>query len=165
MKSLEISMTSGPDGKTILFKGVVDEYADFSKLDVSGDSRLVFDLGGVRLINSLGIRSWTNWLKSLGRRAIVFRRCSKPIVDQMNILEGFVPLLAIVESFFVPYHCGNCDNVSQLLFKSGVEFTPGTADQPERVSAPEKVICEKCRGPMELDVIEPRYFRFLKYRR
>ncbi len=165
MKSLEITVTGSPQEPVVTFMGVVDENCDFDEIPISNAPSLTFDLSGVRLVNSLGIRAWVTWMKKLAGRAFVFRRCSKPIIDQINALDGFLPRASIVESFYVPYHCAICEHSDIVLFRKGIEFEKGTADRPKLVESPERIECHRCRGVMEMDVIESKYFRFLEYRR
>lgn len=163
--TLNISIEPSPEGAVFCLKGFVDENVRFDQLPVGSETHLIFDLGGVHLISSLGIRGWVSWMKARHEKSFVFRRCSKAIVDQINVLEGFLPPISVIESFLVPYHCDTCEYGEQILFRQGVEFEKGTADRKERISPPANVTCPKCHSPMEIDVIESKYFRFLKYRR
>ncbi|MCM2280284.1 MAG: hypothetical protein NDI61_00400 [Bdellovibrionaceae bacterium] len=162
---MQISVTSTKDGAIFHLSGFLDENVRFESVKVPPLVNLIFDLGEVALINSIGIRSWVNWMKSMRDRSFTFRNCSKAMVDQINILDGFLPPGSFVESFYVPYHCDNCDGSEKVLFRQGREFEKGTADRAERVAPPANVTCVKCGGPMVMDVIESKYFRFLKYRR
>ncbi len=144
-------------------RGVVDEDTTFESIETESDAILIFDLSGVSLINSMGIRNWVNWFKANPTKRLTFRNCSKPIVDQVNALEGFLPQGSIVESFFVPFHCENCGHSDRTLFRKGHEFTMGTADAKPQVRPPH-MKCAKCGSEMEMDIIEAKYFRFLKYR-
>ncbi len=161
---LDITVRESPEGSVLHFNGCVDERARFGTVPVPGPN-LIFDLGGVALINSLGIRGWVNWMREMRDKSFTFRRCSKAIVDQINVLEGFLPPTSFVESFFVPYHCDACGGGEQILFRHGEEFEKGTADRSGRVSPPTGAECPKCRARMEMDVIESKYFRFIRYRR
>lgn len=162
---LDVAISASSDGVVLKFDGCVDENARFEDLSVPAEASLVFDLGEVKLINSLGIRGWVGWMKTMRDRTFVFRRCSRAIIDQISVLDGFLPPRSHVESFFVPYHCDPCDREERILFRHGVEFEKGTADRPERVTPPTKTVCADCGKTMEMDVIETKYFRFLKYRR
>jgi anti-anti-sigma regulatory factor len=165
MEALEIRISPAPDGTVISFIGIVDEQARFDTLTIQAPGMICFDLGGVTLLNSLGIRNWINWMKKMNDHSFLFRRCSRPIIDQVNIISGFLPQRSVIESIFVPYHCDSCENSEQILFSQGVEFTKGTADVLEKVTPPSNVVCSKCKAAMVMDVIEAKYFSFLRYRR
>ena len=162
LSKLNIDKRETPDGTVVSLRGSIDEETNFAEIDGT-EPRLIFDLSGVSLINSMGIRNWVNWMKANRNRSLVFRNCSKPIVDQINALEGFLPPGSVVESFFVPYVCENCGHADRVLFRRTHEFDQGTADQKQSIRPPE-LKCPKCGEQMEMDVIEAKYFRFLRYR-
>ena len=160
---ITIESLDTPEGMLMTLKGIVDEDTTFNCIPADQSKRLIFDLSGVSLINSMGIRNWVNWMKANKDRSMIFRSCSKAIIDQVNALDGFLPAGAIVESFFVPYHCDNCGNSARTLFRKGHEFEMGTADAKPQIRPPQQK-CPKCQNAMEMDVIESKYFRFLRYR-
>lgn len=164
-KILDVAIRDSIDGPVVSFDGFINENVRFDQLPIAPASNLIFDLAGVALINSLGIRGWVTWMRSMRAKSFIFRRCSKAVVDQINILEGFLPPGSVVESFLVPYHCDACQKGEMILFRQGHEFEKGTPDHPEKITPPGDVECPICRTRMEMDVIETKYFRFLKYRR
>lgn len=159
-----IKINEGESETVIVMRGLIDEETDFSRLKGFQSKNLVFDLGGIELINSVGIRSWVNWMKQNRDCNFTFRNCSKPVTDQINVLEGFLPPVATIESFYVPYVCENCGKSKDVLFKKGVEFERATADNKVHQLRPPAVKCESCGHTMAQDVVEAKYFRFLKYR-
>ena len=139
------------------FVGQIDEDASFAALDPAGNKSIVFNLEGVASVNSCGIREWIKWLKTFPSDAkITYSRCPKLIVDQMNMVAGFFPKGATVESFFVPYYCEECGTENLNSFNNGKEFSG------KQVSAPESIKCTKCGAAAEIDVIESKYFKFLE---
>jgi hypothetical protein len=146
-----------PSPHVIRFQGEIDEDALFTGIVIPDDRETVFDLNGVRLINSCGIREWIRWMKEIktGTR-LVWENCPKIIVDQINMVDGFLPAGAKVRSFDVPYYCEKCEKIKIVRFQAGVEFQGAT------VTAPTAVTCDHCQGPVELDVIESKYFKFLR---
>src|SRR5512135_2248555 len=89
---------------TVSFSGDVDEDAVFSNLSLDGAKQVVLDLEGISAINSCGIREWIKWVKAApADTKFVYRKCPKIIVDQINMVAGFLPDGSSVESFFVPY--------------------------------------------------------------
>lgn len=144
------------DGKiVILVSGNIDEDSNFTGHGFSGNSEVTLDLENVVSINSCGIREWINWLREAESTKINFRKCPKVIVDQINMVSGFLPETAKVESFYVPYYSEDSGDEKLVLFHSGKEFTETEVD------APEKIKDEKSGEEFEIDVVESKYFRFL----
>ena len=77
------------------------------------------------------------------------------IVDQINMVSGFLPEGAEVESFMVPYYSDASDTEKMVLFTKGKEFKDGEVFPPEDVK-------DESGELMEMDVIEAKYFKFIK---
>lgn len=139
------------------FNGHIDEDAQFSGLELEGAAKVTLDLNGVAAINSCGIREWIKWIRTAPPGAqIVYKNCPKVIVDQINMVAGFLPENGKVESFYVPYYSDSTGNEKMILFKDGAEFRNGEVYPPEQVKD------DETGEAMEMDVIEAKYFRFLK---
>jgi hypothetical protein len=82
------------------------------------------------------------------------RNCPKIVVDQINMVLGFLPAGTKVESFFVPYYSEASGNEKMILFVNGREFKDGKVSPPEGVN-------DEGGAPMEMDVIEAKYFKFV----
>jgi len=151
---------------TVVVDGQIDENSDFSKVQVGAASTIFLDLQNVSSLNSMGLKKWLEWVRDIrDGRQLFFRNCPRPVVDQMNILNGFLPMGAIVESFSVPYYCGECSHEENYLATRGKDFLEGTVDKKEGVLLTEKKECPICQAKMEWDIIPQKYFSFLKYRR
>jgi anti-anti-sigma regulatory factor len=134
-------------------KGAIDEDANFAQATVDGASVIV-DLGGVTAINSVGIREWIKWTKALPAGCkMTVRNCPKIIVDQINMVLGFLPAGTVVESFYVPYYSEASGNEKMVLFLNGREFKDGKVSPPD--------VNDEGGQPMEMDVIESKYFKFV----
>lgn len=156
----QFKVEKGGDGNvvTLSFEGSVDEDAVFSNIEVNGGSQtVILDLDKIGSINSCGIREWIKWIKTVPTSAsIVYKNCPKVIVDQINMVAGFLPDNATVESFYVPYYCEDSGNEKMILFTKGKDFTDDSVDVPEEIT-------DKDTGEvLEMDVIEAKYFKFLK---
>ena len=137
-------------------KGSIDEDANFAGSEFGSASQITLDLQEVKAINSCGIREWINWIRTADANAqITFKNCPKVIVDQINMVAGFLPEKAKVESFYVPYYCESSGNEKMVLFSEGKEFKGG------EVNAPEEIKDDDSGEFMEMDVIEAKYFKFL----
>ena len=86
---------------------------------------------------------------------INFNSCPKVIVDQINMVDGFLPTNGKVKSFFVPYFNDDAGSEKNVLFRYGTEFTEGQINPPASVT-------DDQGNAMEMDVIESKYFKFIK---
>jgi hypothetical protein len=154
--SFAISKNAEAGKLVVKVSGPVDEDANFQPIDASTFKAVVLDLDGVTAINSVGIREWIKWIKGLqpGLQLSV-RRCPKIIVDQINMVAGFLPPATVVESFFVPYFSESTGTEKMVLFESGKEFKGGDLHPPAEVK-------DDSGELMEMDVIEAKYFKFLQ---
>ena len=156
MASLKITPIEKGKSLQLLFEGRIDEDATFPKLGPNF-SEITIDWSGVKAINSCGIREWLRWIGGVPHTTSVkYTNCSRIIVNQINMIDGFLPRGGKVESFFVPYYCEPCESITSLLFSHKKEPT----QQPQ--TPPATAECETCKRPAELDVVGSSYFRFLK---
>lgn len=152
------SIEKKPEGSRVVLelKGNIDEDANFTPPDLAGAAAVVLDLEGVNAINSVGIREWIKWVKALpGSLQLSVRRCPKIIVDQINMVAGFLPGATKVESFYVPYYSEGSGAEKMVLFEFGKEYKDGEVHAPPDVK-------DEAGETMEMDVIEAKYFKFLK---
>jgi hypothetical protein len=155
---MSFSIAKQPDGARLVVKisGGVDEDANFQPIDTGAFKSVVLDLEGVTAINSVGIREWIKWVKAIPTTIqLSVSRCPKIIVDQINMVAGFLPPATIIESFFVPYFAESSGTEKMLLFEKDKEFKDGEIHPPADVK-------DDSGEEMEMDVIEAKYFKFLK---
>ena len=152
MSNTQVRVQPAGDQTEVTITGVVDEHIDLAPLaPVSGRVRI--DLQGVRRINSVGVRAWVDAMKGLASRAqVTFTRCSPPIVDQLNMIHGFLAG-ARVESFYGAMICPTCETEHLALFDVRAVQQQGHLTE---------VRCPKCSTPMELDDIEDEYLLFIR---
>lgn len=156
MSQFKVTKNQEGEGVTFVFEGSIDEDAVFSGLETGEASNVTLDLDNVKSINSCGIREWIKWIKTIpGNSEITYRKCPKVIVDQINMVAGFLPDNASVESFYVPYFSEDSGNEKMVLFQKGKEFSDNGVD------APEEFTDEETGEELEMDVIESKYFKFL----
>lgn len=144
-------------GKLIVsLKGSIDEDAVLTNISFDGAKEVILDLDKVSAINSCGIREWIKWLKaSAPNGRVIYRNCPKIIVDQINMVSGFLPENGEVESFYVPYFNEESGTEKMVLFRTGTEFKAGEVHAPAEVK-------DDSGQVMEMDVIEAKYFKFIK---
>jgi len=148
----------GGSGRLVVeLLGDFDETADLRELASALCGPVAIDLGGVRRINSAGVREWIEFVRNLPLVTdLLLVGCSKVSVAQLNLIENFRGP-ARVESFWAPYACA-CGNEREILLEATERGAArvGVARVP---SAP-PVVCE-CGRIMELDELPDRYFLFL----
>lgn len=138
--------------------GIINEDANFDSIELPEHSELLLDGGGITSINSCGTREFIAWIKEISaQRPIVYLRCSRVLVEQLGIVDGFLPPNARVESVYVPYFCENCESVTSLLIEQ--------KDFPtvEKMTLPASIKCSNCEKDAQIDIIEHEYFRFLPH--
>lgn len=131
--------------------GVIDEDAIFDKIQKLHMNKFVFDFNKVSMINSCGIREWIKYLQEIGEAEIKYINCPQIIIEQVNMVHGFIRQGIVVESFFAPYFCTNCDTEKKILLKTF---------EVVNFKAPIKT-CSTCKNDLEFDAIEKQYFSFL----
>ncbi|MFA6235975.1 MAG: hypothetical protein WC635_01505 [Bacteriovorax sp.] len=150
-QKLSINSRITGDEAHIELIGIIDEDAVFDKIQNLKMSRFVFDFNQVSMINSCGIREWIKYLQELEGAEIKYLNCPQIIIEQVNMVHGFIRKGIIVESFFAPYFCANCDTEKKILLKNS---------EVENSKAPVK-LCNTCKSELEFDAIEKQYFSFL----
>ncbi|MDD4976011.1 MAG: hypothetical protein PHY93_16775 [Bacteriovorax sp.] len=131
--------------------GVIDEDSIFDKIQNLKMNKYVFDFNKVSMINSCGIREWIKYLQGLDGAEIKYINCPQIIVEQVNMVHGFIRKGIVVESFFAPYFCSNCDTEKKILLKN-VEVANSKTPVKQ---------CNTCKSDLEFDAIEKQYFSFL----
>ncbi len=119
------------------------------------------DAGGVRRINSLGVRAWVDFMKHLhlqvSSRQVTFLRCSPSFVDQLNTVVDFRGGAA-VESFLAPYVCESSGNIFYEELTVGKDVLKGS-DYGVLARRP----CNECPEPLVFDDLPERYLHFLSF--
>ncbi|MBL7545881.1 MAG: hypothetical protein JNL11_18835 [Bdellovibrionaceae bacterium] len=154
MSKFELKIDKNADAAKIVIAGTIDEDVDFTQYSLTGINQMEFDLNSVKSINSCGIREWIKWLGTNSKAKMTYINCPKIIIDQINMVDGFLPSNGRVLSFYVPYYNDDSGTEKNVLFRHGTEF--GEAG----VTPPGKVL-DDIGNAMEMDVIESKYFKFL----
>ena len=141
-------------GERVLIEGRIDENAELERLAEElppGDVTL--DLGALVRINSIGVREWMDFVKSLDGRRVRLERCSPVFVEQLNAIANFSGN-AVVATVLAAYECEHDSEV--------VTREVRTADARNGVfpSVPECPVCARTMLPAFED---EQYYRFLRY--
>jgi hypothetical protein len=155
MGKLDVKMNKAGEKLVVQMAGTIDEDVDFTQFNIAGNSQVDFEMNGIKSINSCGIREWIKWMGTAGSAAITFENCPKVIVDQINMVDGFLPNSGKVKSFQVPYYNDDSGSEKNVVFRYGTEFNESGVNPPASVK-------DEDGNEMEMDVIESKYFKFLK---
>jgi hypothetical protein len=136
--------------------GVLDESSTESlkTLPAGLGAQVTFDLAGLRRINSLGVRFWIEFMRSMDGHRVAFRRCAPAFVEQLNAVHAFRGA-AKVESVLAPFLCESCGTVQYEELVVGKDVSNADlAKLPNRN-------CVQCKTAMIFDDIPERYLQFL----
>ena len=152
MNSVDLEFTRESECTRVAVAGEFTEHADFSGVLALKTPRIVFDLRGVRRINSCGVREWIRLIDALQTtsRGLVLERCSVPFVTQMNMIVNFIGG-ARVRSFYAPYLCVHCGAECVELCEVPAEGACALSDS---------VPCPTCGLATEFDDIRESYLAF-----
>ncbi|MCS6838266.1 MAG: hypothetical protein NZ480_05405 [Bdellovibrionaceae bacterium] len=153
-QSNQFKITQGTDRVILEIVGYINEDTNFKSLQLGNPNRLEINLNQVRSINSCGIREWIKWLSQYSQSQILLSFVPKIIVDQINMVQGFLPPNGKVISFYVPYYSEESGEEKNVLLTYGKDFDEQNLKLPTDVK-------DQNGNIMELDVIESKYFKFL----
>ncbi|MFW5871861.1 MAG: hypothetical protein ACOCUT_02035 [bacterium] len=140
----------GEQGK-LFFEGVIDEDFSGDKISSVKFKNYLIDFDKVSMINSCGIREWITYLETIDSQSkITYVNCPPVIVNQMNIVAGFLTPNAKVESFYAPYYDEEEDEEIIKLLK---------VEDIKDGKAP--VLTNDNGEELEFDGIEKQYFNFI----
>ena len=159
--SFHASLSQKPNKTEIVISGPIDEEASLPS--VGADCRVLeVHLGAVSSVNSIGIRKWLLWMQDLTslKIPISFFGVPRCVVLQMNMVQGFLPDSARVESFVVPMYCEKCERDTKLVATRTIIPTPEALSKIDLASV-RKEICQKQDCQLEIDANE-KYLQFLR---
>jgi anti-anti-sigma regulatory factor len=153
---LTVTVEHTGDADVVTLSGEVDDQATLSDLTEQLAKKVTVDLGGVRFINSVGVREWIVFLSGLGDRGakVTLRNCSEPMVHQMSMVVE-ARGQAEVESFHAPFLCDDCASERSMVLAVGPNLE---ALKSRKVPAQK---CPDCGGTMHFDDFPNRYLLFL----
>lgn len=158
-----------PTTLQIRFEGMLNENAVLptkEQIESATPRKIIMDLNKVEFINSSGIKSWVNfigWLERMDGLTISFVNTPRIFIDQINMIEGFLPSNATIESTLVPLFCEKCEE-SVYVHMDCTKFNDiPSEDEILDLFQPDQ--CDnypQCRKKQEVDVLPEHYFSFLK---
>ena len=137
---------------TWILSGIIDENADLAFLE-SLSSPTQLNMREVRRINSYGVRSWIEAIRKVPVGVpLDFVECSSAVIDQTNMVAGFLGRGRVV-SFFAPMICNRCGLERDELFHT---------EEYQREGRLPDVSCERCGGALVVDDLEEHYLLFAR---
>jgi anti-anti-sigma regulatory factor len=150
---LEIKIEKKPEGTVVHFSGAIDEDSNFSSLDALKEEQVIFNLEKITFINSCGIREWIKYQDQMRSEIkVTYKKCPQVIIEQMNIVKGFIKAGGSIESFYAPYYNEKTDEEIKILI---------TPSQVINHKAPS--VKSEDGEQLDFDDIEAQYFNFLKH--
>lgn len=160
----QAKVTATPNGPILEVKisGYVGENSGLYDFNYRGITTIAVDVSGVNYINSVGVKQWIHWTGRFPKELIVqFHKCPALIINQVNMVAGFLPRGGTVESLSAPFICEDCNREETILLHRPKDFDYATGTEAYKY-VPPTVPCPKCKKPMELDAMETKFFGFLK---
>ncbi len=150
--SLDIKKIEDAGTVTFELSGKIDEDSKLESMLVDSAKKIIFNLDKIKMINSCGIRDWIEFQRKIDDSVqIVYQNCPQVIIEQVNIIKGFIKEGGVVESFYAPYYDAENDKEMKILL---------TPDEVVDNKAPVK---KNANGTeLEFDEIELQYFNFIK---
>ncbi|WP_413560380.1 hypothetical protein [Bdellovibrio sp. HCB209] len=145
----------------MFLEGPISEKTALYDYNIKNATELILNLEKVTFINSIGVKNWINWtLKIPSQATITLIKCPFVIVNQVNIVHGFLPNRARVQSFFAPFICESCSTEKIELLEQNKHYTYADFANPATVTLPE-LTCPKCSEIMAPDFMEKKVFSML----
>jgi len=141
-------------GNEIKISGQINEFVDLEPIFDNSWKRLYFDLSGIKEVNSIGLRTWADFTKKF-KGFIVYRQCSVPMMEQLNMVPEALGNKAWVESFYAPFFCPECFKETQIVLELGKSFDPKAKEITSEVN------CPSCNQVMEPEFHRDEYFQFV----
>jgi hypothetical protein len=155
-----VSKQQSGDKTIFILGGNLDEQADLSQVKIEQNMNVVLDVNDITLISSMGVRNWVVFIKNSPVPKILYiRNMQQAFVNLLNTVGNILPRHVIIDSFYVPFVCPECVASQEILLRANTNFNLGSTD----VKLPEPPQCNECQVAMEVDVLVPSYFEFLKY--
>jgi len=155
MGHLKFNIAEQDNTLVVVVEGTINEDLQIEKLSELKSSLIVFDLEKVKMINSCGIREWIRLIESFGHEIkLEYVKVPQIVIQQMNMISGFLTKNAKVISFYAPYFIEELDEEKQILLRS---------DEINNFKAPKiDLNVNDTIFTLDFDAVEEQYFRFLR---
>lgn len=113
------TFSASPEGIAIRFEGAFKEGLQLTLNEIAGRlptakrATIHFDMAGVSNVNSIGIREWLTFVRSIElKHELIFRECPDSFMGFALMVPGVIGK-GRVESFVCHYRCRTCRVTSQ----------------------------------------------------
>ena len=148
--------SSGQNPLIIRLAGKLNEGGELDLMITPTAENIEVDLSELTMINSVGIRSFKSWASKLTAPKLTFTFCPRFFIDQVNMIDGFIPAHAKIDSFYVPFYNEDSDQEKLVLYTRGQQYS--SAGGQFRVD--HAIVKDSNGGDMDLDATD-RDFQFL----
>lgn len=113
---------------TVTISSKVDDETELPATPATPVENVVIDLGEVRHVNSIGVRSWVQWIRSIflmnPKAEIHLQRLPLIFIRLRQSFSDMIPETSRITSFFVSFYCPECMATHEEL----VETSGSTKD-------------------------------------
>lgn len=156
-------MKSNDEKLELIIEGPISEKTTLFGVNFTEAKKINLNLEKVTFINSIGVKNWITWTLRVPKDAeIKIVKSPYVIINQANIVQGFLQKNMQVDSFYAPFICDECSDEQSILLQRGSDFEYVSENKDSFFKLPENLKCKKCAGIMEPDFIPEKTFAFLK---
>jgi hypothetical protein len=149
--SLQIRTEQNGDELHLFISGPLNEDSSFGSVSLIPNSSLHIHLDEISSINSTGIRQWLLWVRDHSEANWQLWGCPPHFINQLNMIDKFVPAAAKIRSFYVPFFSDETGEEVRLLIDR---------DEWDKNKDILQVPNDSNGHPMEPDIIEDRFYKF-----
>lgn len=144
-----------------ILEGPISEKTALYDYDIRAAQQIIVNMDKVTFINSIGVKNWILWTgKVPAQCSLELTHCPFVIVNQINMVLGFLPGKARVQSFYAPY-ISDSGTEMNVLFHRGKDYEYAQNGAPPKINIPESFINPKNQEAMEPDFILDKVTKFL----
>lgn len=144
-----------------IMEGAISEKSELYIYDIRDAKNIDVDMEKVTFINSIGVKNWIFWTAKIPSGcAVRLHKCPFVIISQVNMVLGFLPKGARIESFYAPYISDDGDEVTLPMLR-GRDYEYGQSGQAPKVNFPLEYVDPKTKKVMEPDFVVEKVSKFL----
>ncbi|WP_374033821.1 hypothetical protein ACES2I_14355 [Bdellovibrio bacteriovorus] len=158
-------MNTKVNGSTIeiALEGPISEKTALFELNIQNYKEIKLNMSKVTFINSIGVKNWILWTCRVPADAkLSLEECPFVIVNQVNIVHGFLPKNARVISFHAPFLCEDCSHEHVIKLSENVHYKYAGDQEGPSLHLPSENKCSRCSAVLEPDFIVEKTFGFIK---
>jgi rubredoxin len=149
--------------KEVVLEGMIGETSDFFRYPTQNLDEMHINMAKVTFINSVGVKHWILWATKTSEKCkVLLLNCPFMIASQASTVVGFLPKNFLLESFFAPFLCPDCETEKSVLLQRGTHYDFAHDAQAAWKKVPDDMVCDKCKkAKLEPDFFEDKVFAFL----